>query len=76
MSRYEYDATFKGVDYPPALLRRAALSAIDLKRRVSRRLDALAGHPDFGVAAREFRDNWMDGKPKWMQVQARKVDRD
>ncbi len=76
MSRPEYDATFAGLPYPPLLLRRAALGAVDLKRRVVRRLDALAQHPDFAPAAAEFRANWLDGAPEWMATRSRRSARD
>jgi hypothetical protein len=76
MTRTEYDATFQGVPYPPVLLRRAALGAVDLKRRVVRRLDALAKHPDFAPAAAEFRANWLDAAPEWMATRSRSSERD
>lgn len=76
MSRPEYDAAFAGMPYPPVLLRRAALGAVDLKRRVARRLDALSQHPDFSAAAVEFRTNWLDGQPEWMTKRSRRGGRD
>jgi hypothetical protein len=60
----------------PELLRRAARGAVDLKRRVVRRLDALAQHPDFAPAVAEFRANWLDGAPEWMATRSRRSARD
>lgn len=60
----------------PALLRRAALGAVDLKRRVKRRLTALEQHPAYAAAVREFRTNWLDGEPKWMVTRSRRGERD
>lgn len=76
MSRAEYDLLFDAPPYPPALLRRAARGAVDLKRRVLRRLDALAQHPDFAPAAAEFKANWLDGQPEWMATRSRRSQRD
>ena len=52
----------------PDLPRRAALAAVDLKRKVKRRLAALAKHPDYADAVREFSTNWLDRKPEWMRA--------
>jgi hypothetical protein len=57
----------------PDLPRRAALAAVDLKRRVKRRLAALAKHPDYADAVREFSTNWLDRKPEWMRSAQRKA---
>jgi hypothetical protein len=57
----EWQAAF-GQDFPTPLLRRAKSDAVDLKRKVKRRLAALADDPTYHDAVREFRGNWMDAQ--------------
>ena len=51
----------------PALLRRAALDAVDLKRKVKRRLRALASDPTYQEAVEMFTTHWMNRRPAWMR---------
>ena len=52
----------------PALLRRAESDAVDLKRKVKRRLDALATDPTYQEAVAMFTTHWMSRRPAWMRV--------
>ena len=51
----------------PALLRRAQLDAVDLKRKVKRRLVALASDPTYRDAVEMFTTHWMHRRPAWMR---------
>jgi hypothetical protein len=51
----------------PALLRRAESDAVDLKRKVKRRLDALADDPTYQKAVEMFTTHWMSRRPAWMR---------
>jgi len=51
----------------PALLRRAESDAVDLKRKVQRRLDALADDPTYREAVEMFTTHWMSRRPAWMR---------
>jgi hypothetical protein len=51
----------------PALLRRAESDAVDLKRKVQRRLDALADDPTYREAVEMFTTHWMHRRPAWMR---------
>jgi hypothetical protein len=51
----------------PALLRRAQLDAVDLKRKVKRRLRALAADPTYHDAVEMFTTHWMSRRPAWMR---------
>jgi len=51
----------------PALLRRAESDAVDLKRKVKRRLDALATDPTYREAVEMFTTHWMRRRPAWMR---------
>ena len=50
-----------------ALLRQAQLDAVDLKRKVRRRLEALAKHPEYEDAVKMFTTHWMSRRPAWMR---------
>lgn len=51
----------------PALLRQAESDAVDLKRKVQRRLDALADDPTYHDAVEMFATHWMHRRPAWMR---------
>lgn len=51
----------------PALLRRAESHAVDLKRKVQRRLAALADDPTYRDAVEMFTTHWMHRRPGWMR---------
>jgi hypothetical protein len=50
-----------------ALLRRAESDAVDLKRKVKRRLAALASDPTYRDAVEMFTTHWMSRRPAWMR---------
>ena len=62
----EWQATF-GDDFPTPLMRRAESDAVDLKRKVKRRLDALADDPTYREAVEMFTTHWMSRRPAWMR---------
>jgi hypothetical protein len=69
----EWQAAF-GQDFPTPLLRRAKSDAVDLKRKVKRRLDALDNLVVYQDAVREFRGNWLDAQ--WSKRLSRTAERE